>query len=574
MKRHLPLVALVALLAFLGGSVLSNLTWRKRKLVRDLRAEVFAPDRYVDIGVVLKVVVAAPAGDELLEGKPRLRVIREHHFGGILDTRCNPPRLVGPSVAPVTWFCSEDQEPVILHGDDDPLGQVVYGSEGAGKTTSLVMWSYLRWLEHLGEGRQGGITAPTQTRLGLVLGEIRQLFPAEWFRFHTSTSILTFCDGTTIRLVSTYQQSEAQGSRIQGFNLSWNARDEGQDQVDVHEDIEARGRAAKHGRYKQLITATAKDDPDWRTLRDRLDAALDDQGKHLWIRRTLFGRRSPFVHPTFWEHKRATMSPREYARRVECKDLGPERATYYNWSRETNLITVPDFGWDDVTSVELRASGANFLVLGGHDPGTLFDVTLFLKAYRTITRLNEKPKRPFWVVLDELTTELNTTEFHIKRLLSKVRERWHCNMLDARDVPVADGPQVLIRCDPAGNTDNKTDRSVYVKFANAGIRCKPAAYNAEGDGHGRVPKDPGIELVNTLFLSESGERRLFVARKTDGAPAAPRLVAALETSQRDHAGKAETQRKNLQDCSHWPAALRYALWAVERPRLQQPGAAA
>ena len=51
------------------------------------------------------------------------------------------------------------------------------------------------------------------------------------------------------------------------------------------------------------------------------------------------------------------------------------------------------------------------------------------------------------------------------------------------------------------------------------------------------------------------------------APAAPKLVHAIETAERDAANRAEAERKDDRDVSHWPAALRYALWSVEKPRM-------
>jgi hypothetical protein len=573
------LIAWVALAVLvIGAIVLTNTSWRRRQIVRDLSANVEGADRHVDVGVILRVVVQDLNGTELIEGKPKLRVLREHHFGGIVDTKLSTPDIIGPSQNPRIWHCSEEQEQIILHRDTEPLGQLVYGSEGAGKTTALVLWTYLRWLEQLGERREIGITAPTQTRIETVLREFTLQFSSSWYRYQSSAGTLTLCDGTRLRLVSTYRQSKAQGSPVQGFNWSAAGRDEGQDQVDVHEDIESRGRSAKDGKYKQLITATAKDDPTWRTLRDQLDAAKHKDGAPLWIRRTLFGRSSPFIDPSFWDSKLATMSRREYDRRVLAKDVGPERATYLEWSRETNLITVPSesgtgimLGWEDVTARELRAFGPAYSMLVGHDPGTLWDVSLFLRAYvksRDSGLYATGKCRPFWVVIGELNTEQSTTEHHVSKLLERVRKTWRLNLLSSSGRTAPDAPQILVRADPAGNNDQRTDKSVYTQFANAGIRIKPAAYNAEHTGHGRVPREAGVELVNTLLCSASNDRRLFVARMPDGSPAAPKLVAALESSERDSDGKAENQRKGEGDVSHWPAALRYALWAIERPRLK------
>ena len=62
--------------------------------------------------------------------------------------------------------------------------------------------------------------------------------------------------------------------------------------------------------------------------------------------------------------------------------------------------------------------------------------------------------------------------------------------------------------------------------------------------------------------------RLYVERKPDGTPVAPMFVKAIEECERDLYGKAETTKKGPADMSHWTAAGRYALLAIERPRLK------
>jgi hypothetical protein len=79
-----------------------------------------------------------------------------------------------------------------------------------------------------------------------------------------------------------------------------------------------------------------------------------------------------------------------------------------------------------------------------------------------------------------------------------------------------------------------------------------------------VPKEAGIEMVSRLFCNANGKRRLFIATNDRGAPVAPKLVHAIELSERDLEGKAETQKKGKADLSHWTAALRYALHPLER----------
>ena len=540
--------------------------------MRKVSERVEGVDRFVDASVAINVVTATKTpGKETVEINGRtLYVLRKIRRGGWIDTKSAPPVLLGYSgdVNARPWYCSEDQEAALFHKSDTQIAQLIYGSEGAGKTRLLCMWHYLRWIDNIGQYREGGQTAPTLGRLGLVKMEMLQAFAPNWGRYAARDDFEGFemCDGTRIRFRYSHAQSKAKGTPIQGFNWSWCGRDEMQDQVDAHADIQARGRSAKNAKYYQLGTATAKDDPEWRTLRDKLEQS------GLWLRRTLLGPRSPFVHPDHWEAMKATMPLREYKRRVLAMDLPPETATYPEWSRETNLITVQDLGWTDVTRHELRAAGPNYTLLVGHDPGTTIDVSLFLRAYvnsRDEQKYHAGRVRPFWVVLGELNTEQSTTENHIIRLLDVVRDRWQLNLLDRKGRVTSEVNQFIVHADPAGNTDARTDKSVYTQFANAQIRCRPAAWNSDHTGHGRVPREPAVEMVNTLFCSAAGERRLFVARNADGSPAAPKLVAALESSERDLAGRAENQRKGKGDVSHWPAALRYALWAIERPRLQQ-----
>jgi hypothetical protein len=574
----LPVLVALGVLA-----MMTNASLRRRTIMRKVAERVEGFDRFVDVGVEMRVVRADPRGTVELPGGRMGVVLRTHRWGGLLDTHATPPQIVGPSRKSRRWFCSEDQEPIVLHPDSLPMGLLFQGSMGSGKTTALAMWHHRRWVDHIGEidpngnrvRREGGQTAPTLQRLGLVKAEMLKLYAPNWGRYVQRDDFTGFemCDGNGIRFVSTHRQSASAGSPVQGFNWSWCGRDEMQDQVLEHEHIEARGRAARDGGtyYKQLGTATAKDDPEWRTLRDRLREAKGDKKQSLWDIRFVYGRNSPFVSPSYWASLAATMSPREYAKNVENKDLGPERATYPTWSRETNLITVPDLGWTNVTAHELRGIGPNYTMLVGHDPGELWDVSLFLRAFvetRDEADYYRGKKKPFWVVLGEFNTEQSTTEAHIKGLLETVRERWQLNLLSRTGKVSSETNQILVRADPAGNTDTKTDKSVYTQFVNAGIKIKPAAYNADNTGHGRVPREEGVELITSLFCNAAGERRLFVARNADGSPAAKMFVRAIEQSERDLAGKAENHAKGKGDQTHWPAAGRYALWAIERPRLQ------
>lgn len=559
-------IGLLALL--LGACVLrSNRTHKRRQLERELEAEVYSPTRFVDFGVQLRVVVADPVnGTELIPGKPLLTVVRVHRFGGIVDTSLDTPRIVRPTESPAIWYCSEDQEQILLHKDPAKPGQLIYGSEGSGKSTGLAMWQGLRVIEHIGQRRMGGQTAPTQVRFDAVVDEMIRVFPASWFHYAKAKHVFMFAEGSRILVVSTKKQSEAAGSPLQSFNLSWVGVDEGQDtDADVHNDIMARGRSSKGGVYQRAMTATAKDSPDWRTLRD----IMLKTGQ--WEHRTLLGSRSPFVDPSWWNTFAATLSDREKARRIDAQDVPLENRVYPAWDRARNLIEIPELGFEDVTAAVLSTYGPNFGVLIGHDPGSLFDVSIFLKQYQTRTRIpgGTWQTNRFWVVVGELTTEESTTEFHASKLVPFIQERYGCNRVDYAGRPAEGGARALVHADPYGNveTEAKPDKSVYTVLKKAGLFVKPAAFSKTGDGPGQVPKQGGIDMVNTLFRNSLGLTQLFVAKDDKGRPLAPRLVDAIERSEKDYRGKAETQKKNKLDVSHWPAALRYALWPIEKPRL-------
>jgi len=558
----LTLAAVVALVA-LGDAVFGNVTWRRRKAERALQDIVHSHARFIDFGVTIKVVKHDPAGEQLIRGKPPLVVLRTYQRGGMVDTKANPARFVGPSRDPKVWYCSEDQEPLVLHGPDMPMGLLVYGSEGAGKTTCLAMWHFLRVLERIGEGREGGQTAPTDKRIEMVRREMVKLYRPAWYRYRKSEKVFYFADGTEetctrIRLLSTHQQSEAAGSRVQGYSWSWCGRDEGQDQIEAHEDIESRGRESENGYYPQLITATAKDNPTWRSFRDRLLSTAVD-GHLRWKKYTLLARRTPFVWPSFWDDKRASMSEREYRRRILAEDVGPERMTYPAWNREVNLRQLPA-GARDITALVIRKKTGTSLrtMLGGHDPGALKDVTEMLRCYEVVVGEGKKRRTEmWWFVVDELTTEKTTAEQHARALIGHVQKKWGLNKRP-------DLEQIHVRADPYGKSKDKPDKDVYRIFKREGIDIMAAEYSKSGTGNGQIRLDARIEMLNRLFCDAGGNSRLFVLCDERRQPVAPKLVDAIESAERDELGRADTDRKDDTDVSHWPAGLSYALWPFEK----------
>jgi len=303
-------------------------------------------------------------------------------------------------------------------------------------------------------------------------------------------------------------------------------------------------------------TCTAKDSPEFRNFRAGL-------GKDWTIYRIDY-QDAFAVHPSHWEMLKRNLSDREWKRRALALDVGPERMVYTPWDRSVNLSNPPQIGAKDVTARVLASAGRNIHMLIGHDPGTLQDCSVMLRAFQVKGEAEHR-----WYVVDELRTKATTSAEHAKALREHLQNKWGIQYDGVGE------PRCLVRCDPYGTTDIKTDRSVYLTFREAGFDLRSAAFTHKGKGNGKIPKEAGIEMVNSLIRNANGLSRLFVAVDERNQPCAPLLVESLELSERDEAGKAETQKKSNKgpggDLSDFPAALRYALWQVERIRAGAPG---
>lgn len=552
-------ITLLAVFALGGWAMRSNVTHERRQAERDLAKRVSSFDRYVDMGVRLAVVVADPNGKRLIPGKPKLRIIREHSFGWMLDTKSDPPRPCGPSLKQRVWYCSEDQEGILLHADRGTPGQLVYGSEGAGKTTVLAMWHFLRVLENIGEQREGGQTAPTEKRLEIIRKEMSKLYPRAWYRYKKSEKLFIFADGTQTRLLSTHPD----GERIQGYNWSWAGRDEGQDQVYAHEHIESRGRSSKVDEqedgtereyYPQLITATAKDSDTWRTFREML------LGSALWAKQTLLGPgRSPFNTADYWEQKKRVMTLREYQRRILAMDVPPELAVYYSWDRSRNVKTLPRFRQDITPAILARyqsalVRSARFTLLCAHDPGSIYNTT-------EILRLLIVDGRPTWMVVGELQTKQTTARAHAAQLAKVLREQFGVNRIGDNGLPLPDSSRAAVFCDPHGRGQSDTDyETVYKAFHREGLDV----FNPSNDE--KIKRSARVDMVNRLLCDATQGVRLAVATDEMNKPVAPVLVKAFESLEKKPGDENPegTQRKDETDQTHAPAALAYGLWPFER----------
>ena len=546
--------------ALLCVLVLTAGTHRRRQMQRRLADRVLSVDRYVDAHVRLHVVAKDPTGVETDPSK--LTALRMHRLGGWIDTKSAPPRAMperkccedwradGDHDCKVglDWYCSEDQEQVIFHADSAPVGKLALGGMGAGKTSAGVIWVYLRWLETLGQYREGGITAPTNPRVKVITDAIRNRetgFSPQWGRFMAADQVFRMCDGTVIRCISTSRQSEAQGSRIQGFNWSWWLGDELQDQIDEYTNIHARLRSASDGRGKRLATATEKDSPEWRTFKDKLAGSGD------WVTHSMLGPRSPFIGEEHWRSMRNTITERDYRRLVLAEDLPSESRVYSGWDRKRNLRPIP-INARKITSIVLsKKTGDKRDAIGvGHDPGTAKAGSVWLDAYE----LHDRKGEVLWWIRSELFTLHKSAEAHALEAMKITRDRFGCNVR-------SDSERAHVRCQPIGQAEDKPDLDVFAVWQRVGFNIKAAQYSKQGQGIGQIKKDSRIAVVNTLFEKS----RLFIECDDRQTPTCPTLIEAMETMERDYRGRAEHEEKVVKhDKSDLPAALGYFLWPFEK----------
>jgi len=560
----------VAALALLAGLLLLTAsTYRRREFQRWLDNETASPTRYVDAHVRLHVVEKDPTGKETNPAK--LKRIRTHELGGWIDTQWSPPRLMTECEygEGQDWYCSQEQEPLVFHADDEPIGKLALGGMGAGKTSAGVIWVYLRWLDSLDERTrlwdesvkaseedekappptikqiEGGITAPTSSRVKIVIDEITSKFPATWFHFSSTTGLFTMCDGTLIRCVSTYRQSASQGSPLQGFNWNFWLGDELQDQQSEYIHISARLRSKADGRAKRLATATEKDSPEWRTFKASLSGSGD------WVTHSMLGPRSPFIAQAHWDSMERQLSTRDYRRLVLAEDLPSESRVYSGWDRKRNLRPIP-LNARKITSIVLsKKTGDKRDAIGvGHDPGTAKAGSVWLDAYE----LHDRKGEVLWWIRSELFTLHKSAETHALEAMKITRDRFGCNVRP-------DSERAHVRCQPIGQAEDKPDLDVFAIWQRVGFSIKAAQYSKQGQGIGQIKKDSRIAVVNTLFEKS----RLFIECDDRQTPTCPTLIEAMETMERDYRGRAEHEEKVVKhDKSDLPAALGYFLWPFEK----------
>lgn len=429
---------------------------------------------------------------------------------------------------------------------------LLFAAEGAGKTTLMGMmgWKIIIMATALGLTGCLGATAPTSARMTTLMEAMTGLAPIStrehrvagaWGTLKSDAGEIRTCSKHMVRFRSTKRQSEASGSPLQSYNFGLGVlMDEIQDSLDAVDDALARLRSAPNAPL--IGTCTAKDSSKFRNFR----AGLNPED---WTISRIDYRDAFAVHDSHWAMLERNLTLREFKRRCLALDVGPEKMVYHPWERDLNVSQVPLIGATDVTEQILSQYGPNNRILVGHDPGNAVDVSVLLKAYQ----LHGERRHRWWVV-GEVTTVRDTTEAHIIALKQKLHE-FGCN-------PDSDYGQPHIRIDPTA------EKSIYTQFRAARLSIRPAHYKPKSNLPATIPKESRIDVVCRLLCNARGERWLMVGTDDRGKPVAEKTVESIELSERDAAYEAEKGRKGDTDITHWTTALGYALWPIERPRME------
>lgn len=563
----------LAILLLLGRSVLAEATHENRKAKAEIADALRHGERFIDLAVLLHVVKQDLNGSYLIPGAPKMSIVRSHRRGGHYDTLTR--RFVGkcPDSRRLVLYCSEEQEPGILHDEAGPEAVWMQGGMGSGKSTAGCVWLTLQVIKHAEHPIQGaGVTSPVGRRMEAIRkilvgpknenGERKGgIWPTSWYSWREGDQVAYVRTGLSIDFVSAHVSSEAEGSPIQGQNWAFTLNDELQDYFAVDGDIQMRGRAAWKGRYERFVTVTPKRSAAYRVFRDK--TASNEN----WLKVKVAGPRSPFLTADYWEKRRGQMALSEYLRKAMGEDPPPDNVVYTEWSHDESLRPLPIAQiprWTDVTRRELAQYG-DFEMLAGFDPGRIWNVTVLLKAFQPppqATRANPRPAMPdpVWFVVGELSTKRKSTEHHARQLVQMLRDKWG----------MAPG-SLLVRGDPTtrtGSDENHPDKHVYEVFRACGVPIRQALYKVGTSQGQAIPKNARIDLVNMLLRDDYGVRRLFVERENGHDPVAPKLVESFEMQELDHEGRAETGEKDESDLTHWPCALGYALWSIESGRIR------
>lgn len=502
----------------------------KRVLVEKVRT-LSIPDgeRYVDLGARVRVYRRDSDGQPVpAEWLPWV-------FGGKYDrlTAC----YVGPpDLAAVRELKIHSGQIGVVNAIGSGQRRIVsVGPPGGGKTEGNVTVACLLALERC--NGIGGMVVP-----------VAGAQPILWDKFLNRAAALGWVDGepavkrgevrlkngTLLQFRSTAKQSRASKSPIAGLDWHWAVPDEeAYMDDDAMREIEARGRI--NADFQMFSSATNEPIHDFQMRLLRYEA-----DPHTTVVR-YSGPDNCFTPIEHWDALKRDWSDEDYRRRILCEDVPLAGRVYPTFDYRESTRPLPTSG--DITAQVISGkfrnlTGVDWLV--GWDPGSTMSASAILKCF------DAGGGERAWYIVDEVSTQDATTEFHGRDLI-----RW----FQSRNVAIG---RVLVVGDPHENKD--TDRSDYLQLQACGFTVK------RSNSGEQIERKHRLSMVNALLRDATGRRRLFLAASQAGPPKAQKTAESFGHLMYTPRGDIEFHGKTIYNLAHWSDAPGYALFPFEHFR--------
>lgn len=501
---------------------------RKAYQERIRRLSVEEADRFVDVACQFRVYRRGPDGNAVAcEWLPQI-------FGGKYDRLSK--QYVGPPAR-------ENVRELKIHSGQlatvgaigsDVRNVVALGAQGGGKTEGLMAVAT-------------ALSAMRCNGLGLVTAPIADQTKKPWEKFLARVAAFGWVEGepskgegqirlkngTVVTFRGVARQSNDSTTPIAGLDAHWVCADEQSYYADAQmREVHARLRIARHAQVFSSATNEPIHEFQQRLLRYEADP-------HSLIVRYP-GTDNCFTPIEHWEAMKAEMSPDDYDRYINCKDVPIAGRVYPTFQYKENKRPLPATG--DVTArITQDRYGAPYDFIVGLDPGSMTTASVILKAFAA-----GGPDERNWFAIDEVTTRDATTEFHARDL-----KKWFMS----RGIDIS---RVLVLADPHENKE--ADRSDLIQMRAAGFATKPS------NGGDVIERKHRISMVNALLLDATGRRRLFLCPSANGALQPEKLSMSLGQLRYLNNGEIDFRHKNKWNQAHWSDALGYGLFPFERMR--------
>ena len=498
----------------------------RRTYIEQIRQRGDGTDRVIDMTARVRVMRRGPSG--VVPGE-----LLPEAYGGLWDTWSHEYRGLGK---PVEFQVHPGQVKLIRSFDEPHTRRTLsLGSQGGGKTEGLVIVAILLSLWHA--GKYGGVVAPTRGRVKVVWRKILKALPAQWIRdIRPGDNEIHLKNGSVIQFFAAKKQAKSAGSPFAGNDWYWAVEEEQQDIDDESlEEVDARGRVNPDFQ----VFSGATNEPYGHFQRRVLEYEANASRKV--VRFT--GPENVFVHPQHWENLKANWSADAYRRKILCEDVPIEGTVYSAFSMKENVKTLPE-GFVDITAeVTLAKYRKAYPYVVGVDFGMRVSAAVALKCYRAPAGYGWPRTDRIWLVVDELTTENRTTDWHAAAMIERFGD-----------------PSNFIAITGQDSNSKDPDRSDFVLFRKRGIQIVRA------NPGGVLSINHRYSMVNALLHAADGKRRLFIDRDKNGKARATSTVDSFQNLRLNSSDRAETYGKGTRggdDLTHWTDCVGYALFPFE-----------